>query len=90
MQDYSEKTDILHINAFNLLDLEDLGVRRDILCKSFAKKSAKNSSKHFKLNDNPYTMKLRNPYEYQVTHCNTERLKMSTVPQMQLMLNQGT
>ena len=74
--------------ALEILDLEDLGERRDKLCKSFATKAAKNTNQHFKLNDQSYTMKLRNPNKYQVTHCNTERLKMSAVPQMQLMLNE--
>ena len=74
--------------ALEILDLEDLGERRDKLCKSFATKAAKNANQYFKLNDQSYTMKLRNPNKYQVTHCNTERLKMSAVPQMQLMLNE--
>ena len=71
-----------------MLALEDLSIRRDRLCKSFAIKAAKNRSPHFKLNNNSYTMKLRNPIKYEVTHCNTERLKMSAIPQMQHMLNE--
>ena len=74
--------------ALESLDLEDLNERRDKLCKLFARKAAKSSNPHFKLIENPYTMKLRNPKTYQVTHCNTERLKMSAVPQMQRMLNE--
>ena len=74
--------------ALQVLDLEDLSERRQKLCKSFALKDAKISSSNFKVNDNPYPLKLRNPSKYLVTHCNTERLKLSAIPQMQLMLNE--
>ena len=76
--------------ALEVLDLEDLSERRDKLCKSFAIKNAKSSSSNFKVNDNIIQMKLRNTDKYIVTHCNTERLKCSAIPQMQLMLNQIT
>ena len=70
-----------------ILDLEDLSARRDKLCKSFAIKSSKTTNM-FKLSDNSYTMNLRNQSKYEVTHCNTERLRMSAIPQMQHMLNE--
>ena len=35
------------------------------------------------VNDNSYQMKLRNADKCFVTHCNTERLKCSAIPQMQ-------
>ena len=74
--------------ALELQDLEHLSQRRDKLCKSFAIKNAKSSSSNFKVNDNLIQMKLRNTDKYIVTHCNTERLKSSAIPQMQIMLNQ--
>ena len=73
--------------ALEILDLEDLSARRDKLCKSFAIKSSKTTNM-FKLSDNSYTMNLRNQSKYEVTHCNTERLRMSAIPQMQHMLNE--
>ena len=75
--------------ALDILELEDLSLRRDKLCKSFALKAVQKSSPHFKLIDNSYTMKLKNPRKYEVTHCNTDRLKMSAIPQMQHMLNEN-
>ena len=40
--------------APDMLDLEDLSIRRDKLCKSFAIKAVKNRSHHFKLDNNSY------------------------------------
>ena len=73
--------------ALEVLDLEDLSARRDKLCKSFARKCSKNTNM-FKLSDNSNTINLRNQNKFEVTHCNTERLRMSSIPQMQHMLNE--
>ena len=71
-----------------LLDLDSLKERRQKLCTSFAIKAAKNSSIHFNLNDKIHIMETRYKEEYKVTHCNTERLCQSSIPQMERLLNQ--
>ena len=68
--------------ALEVLDLKDLSARREKLCKSFARKLSKNTNM-LKLSDTSNTMNLRNQNKFEVTHCNTERLRMSSIPQMQ-------
>ena len=70
------------------LNLEDLNQRRIHLCKVFAKKSERNSSISFELSDNCHTMDTRINRKYKVTFCRTERLKKSSIPGMQELLNQ--
>ena len=73
--------------ALEILDLEKLSDRRDNLCNTFAKKSIKNGIIDFKEIDNLKYMTTRNTDKYEVTFCNTERLKKSALPQMQRSLN---
>ena len=73
--------------SLEILDLEDLGERRMKLCKDFAKKSCKNGSIDFPLESKSHLMKTRNQNIYKLSHCNTERLLKSAVPQMQRLLN---
>ena len=73
--------------ALEILDLEKLSDRRDKLCNTFAKKSIKNGIIDFKEIDNLKYMTTRNTDKYEVTFCNTERLKKSALPQMQRSLN---
>ena len=60
-----------------------------MLCQRFAETSAKNGSLHFKPTNKCHAMKTRNIEHIKITHCNTQRLKMSAIPQMQMMLNSG-
>ena len=41
----------------------------------------------FPLNDRDLSMQTRNQEKYKILHANTERLKNSTVPYIQRMLN---
>ena len=69
-----------------ILDLEPLDVRREKLCRSFAKKTLK--SKHsnmFKPNRNPYT--TRNKQEYFMQSCNTKRFYKSPLNYLTRLLN---
>ena len=71
------------------MDLETLKERRDQLCLNFAKNSIKNETLKnlFPINRKNHQMTTRKPEKYQVLHCNTERLKNSAIPQMQISLN---
>ena len=79
-QDYKKSLDVLN--------LESLYDRREMLCKMFAVKSAKNASMPFKQIDKLNHIQTRNTDKYKVTFCNTERLKKSALPQMERILNQ--
>ena len=74
--------------SLEILDLIDLNQRRIQLCKVFAIKSNKNSSIAFELNDNCHAMENRKTWKYKVSLCRTERLKKSSIPGMQELLNQ--
>ena len=76
--------------ALEILDLDDLNQRRNQLCKAFAIKAHKNSSIVFEPNNNSHIMNLRNPSKFKVAACRTERYRKSTLPSMQVMLNQIT
>ena len=73
--------------SLEILDLEDLNQRRINLCKVFAKKSEKNSSIQFEPSESCLTMETRRNNKYKVTFCRTERLKKSSIPGMQGLLN---
>ena len=69
------------------LPLEDLNTRREKLCQKLATQSAKNATLNFETNDKLYNMNTRNHDKFKITFCHTERLKKSSIPQMQRMLN---
>ena len=73
--------------ALEVLDFYRLSDRREKLWKTFAKRSIKNGTLEFKEIDKLKYIATRNRDRYQVTHCNTERLKKSALPQMQRSLN---
>ena len=74
----------------NLIDLQSLKDRRNILCLSFAKKCLGNKKiKHlFPPNNRTHQMLPRNIEDFQVLHANTERLKNGPVIFMQNLLNE--
>ena len=76
-------------NALNFLDLETLNERREHLCLQFAKKCLKNPKmKHlFPLNNRTHEMIPRQLEHFQIDKVNTNRLKDSTIPYMQNLLN---
>lgn len=78
-------------NALNLLELESLEDRRIQLCTTFAKYCLKNSKTKnlFPKNKNIHPMKLRKTETFHVTQAITERLKKSSIPQMQMILNEA-
>ena len=74
--------------SLNSLNLEELSVRREKICLNFAKKCAQNQtpSSWFPKNP-PDEHNLRNSEEYFVMHAKNERLRMSTIPYLQRLLN---
>ena len=76
--------------ALNILGLDTLKDRREVLNLNFIKTNFKNGtfSDLIQTNKKQHTMNTRNCEQFQVLHANTERLKTSTIPQMQRMLNQ--
>ena len=79
-------------NALTILNLDSLQTRLQFLCEEFAK----NGIKHNKLkdllpqNENNHVMKLRESEKYNVQFANTERLKNSSIINMQHCLNDET
>ena len=83
------KSKYTHYNKLlEILDIDNLNVRRTNLCKVFARKSERNSSLPFTLSDNTHPMIIRQPNKYKLIFCRTERYKNSAIPRMQEMLNQ--
>ena len=83
-EDYSN-----YKNALKQMNMESLHERRETIALRFAKNCLKNEnfSKLFPLNNQKHEMTVRNPLKYQIKKANTERLKVSTIPYMQRMLN---
>ena len=71
------------------MNMESLHERREAIALRFAKNCLKNEnfSKLFPLNNQKHGMTVRNPLKYQIKKANTERLKVSTIPYMQRILN---
>ena len=76
-------------NALNSLDLETLFMRRENLCLKFAQKCVQNKkTKHmFPLKNKTHKMEIRNSEKFKVQYANTERLKDSSIPYIQHLLN---
>ena len=76
-------------SALLKVDLDDLKTRRENLCLNFAKKCLESDKTQelFPLNENNHVMKGRNTEKYQVNFANTDRLKNSSLPYMQKLLN---
>ena len=74
--------------SLQIAKLETLEARRDILCLSFAKSCLKHedNSSIFPLNDTT-TILNNNREKYKEQHAKKERLKKSTIPHMQRLLN---
>ena len=77
-------------NALKMLQIETLFERREKLIKAFGKKCLRldQTKDLFPINENQQGMETRNREMFQVIHANTERLKNSTVPYIQRILNQ--
>ena len=76
-------------NALKIADIESLEDRREVMALKFAKRCLNNDnySKLFPLNKFKHGMMMRNPMKYAVKRANTERLKRSSIPYMQNLLN---
>ena len=76
-------------SALNQTGISTLFERRTKLCLKFAKNSLKNETmkKMFPLNIVKHKMDTRNRDHFQVTGARTERLKNSSIPYMQRLLN---
>ena len=79
--DYSE--------ALVQANLESLETRRKELCLNFALKCVKSQKFQnlFPLRVKEHAMEIRDEEKYCVQHANTDRLKNSTIPYMQRLLN---
>ena len=80
---------ISYENSLNIVQLETLFKRREKLLYSFGKKSTIiEQTKHlFKRKETVHSKNTRNTEKYEVIHANTERLRKSTVPYIQRLLN---
>ena len=67
-----KNNNIEYEKSLEILNLESLSDRRQILFKSFAHKSAKNETIYFETHNNTHIMQRRQAEEIQVTHCNTQ------------------
>ena len=76
-------------NALNMLELDTLKDRREMLCLAFAQKCLKNKKmKHlFPPNRNNHDMETRSSEHFEVFHANTERYKNGPIIYMQNLLN---
>ena len=76
-------------DALRLTKMESLHERREIIALRFAKNCLKNEnySKLFPINNQKHEMTIRNPLKYEIKKANTERLRVSTIPYMQRVLN---
>ena len=76
-------------NALVHVDLENLSERRKNLCLKFAKKCLDNKKTEslFPLNKNNHNMESRMTEKFKVKFAHTERLKQSSIPYMQRLLN---
>ena len=76
-------------NSLHIVQLETLFKRREKLLYSFGKKSIHiEQTKHlFTRKKTIHEMNIRRPELYEVIHANTERLRNSTVPYIQRLLN---
>jgi hypothetical protein len=70
-------------------NLDSLKDRREELCYKFAKKCIKSekSKDMFPIREKEHEMKTREEEKFIVQHANTERLKKSSIPYMQRLLN---
>ena len=75
--------------SLNIVQLETLFKRREKLLYSFGKKSTiiEQTKHQFKRKETSHSMNTRNTEKYEVIHANTERLRNSTVPYIQRLLN---
>ena len=75
-------------DSLNELDIEELAIRREQMCLNFAKKCVSNPKTSAWFPMNLLTEHdIRNSNEYQVQYALTERLKKSTIPYLQRLLN---
>ena len=77
--------------ALEKANLQTLAERREILCLKFATTSTQNekTDKFFPLNQKQHKMNKRNSEKYKVKYAKTERLKKSSIPYMQRLLNKN-
>ena len=78
-------------NALEVLNIETLYKRREKLIRTFGRKCLQldQTKELFPFNKNIPNIKTRNHEKFQILHANTERLKNSTVPYIQRILNQN-
>ena len=76
-------------NALNILEIEKLAERREMLCLQFAKKCLKNDKMKnlFPANQKIHPMQTRFEEVFEINHANTERMNKSSIIYMQRLLN---
>ena len=78
-----------YTNALKYLSLDTLQVRRHSLCLRFAKQCLKNEKMSGMFPTNPgYNSKVRYSEKYQVKFAKNNRLKDSSIPYLQRLLNE--
>ena len=75
--------------GLQILGMETLEHRRNILTEKFAIKCSKNklTQQMFQKKSSGHKMKLRNTKIFRETNAKTKRLKMSSIPHMERKLN---
>ena len=75
--------------ALEILNIQSLKKRREMLCLRFAQKSlkTKKTSQMFKIHTKKHKMKLRSTAKYKNTNAKTVRMKKSAIPYMENLLN---
>ena len=78
-------------DALQKIGIDSLKERREALCLNFAKKCLESENercnKIFKNREKIHKMKIRNQEYFAVNHAKTERLRKSTIPYLQRLLN---
>ena len=76
-------------NALSVLNMETLHDRREKLMLKFGLRCTqlKETKELFTLKNTTHIMETRHPEKYNVFNSKTERMKLSTVPYLQRMLN---
>ena len=76
-------------DALQKLNIQSLSERREDIFENFTKKNYKNEKlkEYFKENNIKTHMSLKNSEKFHITKFKTNRLKHSTIIQMQMLLN---
>ena len=75
--------------ALEILKLDDLFTRREVICEQFALNAISNPKikKHFRNNNKSHVMNVRHSEKFNVDFAYSDRLQKSSIPYLQRILN---